>query len=467
MPRTPPILIVSDSRASLSALCGGDRALGRRCVVRRWSDLEAGADLPRSPLAVVLALNGAAGGRRPDLGALRRRFPGVPIVAAGARRPPRLRGADASLALPLRPAEIEAVVGRFGRTRRADPARERLSAELREARRMLAALGDIARTANSILEPRRVTEIVAERIRDLVEAEVAVVYRLGEDGRTLTPSPAFGRGRARECGFTLRVGEAAAGKVVQARRVRRLEPRGLARTGGEVFDLRLGFRTRAYLGVPLVSRGRVIGAIELRNRRDGRPFDAADRRAVTELAEPAAIAIDNAHLFQRSQELSVTDDLTKLYNSRYLNDTLAREVKRARRYSTHVSVIFLDLDGFKKVNDRHGHLVGSRTLVEVGQVLRDAVREIDVVARYGGDEFTVVLPQTDPQGARVIAERIRQAIESQVFMQKEGLEIRLTASLGVSTFPDPCASPEELIQGADQAMYRVKGAGRNGVGVTE
>jgi diguanylate cyclase (GGDEF)-like protein len=225
--------------------------------------------------------------------------------------------------------------------------------------------------------------------------------------------------------------------------------------------------TRAYLGAPLISRGRVIGAIELRNRAGGQTFGRQEQEMVMGFVEPVAIAIDNALLFQRSQELSVTDDLTKLYNSRFLNDTLAREVKRARRYGSQVSLIFLDLDGFKTVNDRHGHLVGSRTLIEIGQVVRDAVREIDVVSRYGGDEFTVVLPQTGPDGAKVIAERIRQAIAERVFMEKEGLAVRLTASIGVASFPRPCDSPEELIQAADRAMYKVKGSTKNCVGMAE
>jgi diguanylate cyclase (GGDEF)-like protein len=234
---------------------------------------------------------------------------------------------------------------------------------------------------------------------------------------------------------------------------------------GEDLDARLGVRTRSVLAVPLTSRGRIIGALELRNRRSMAGFTAADQAAVIDIAEPAAVAIDNAFLFKRCQELSVSDDLTQLYNSRYMREALGRELKRARRYGTQVSFIFIDLDGFKSVNDHHGHLVGSRTLMEIAYVLREAVREIDVVSRYGGDEFTVVLPHTGSQGARVIAERIRTSIEGRVLMRGDGLSVRLTASLGVASFPNPCRTAEALIQRADQAMYEAKADSGNAVRV--
>jgi len=163
------------------------------------------------------------------------------------------------------------------------------------------------------------------------------------------------------------------------------------------------------------------------------------------------------------ERLSVTDDLTGLHNVRYLNGFLYREIKRSRRYNLPVSVIFLDLDGFKTVNDRFGHLAGSQTLTEVGQVLRETVREIDMVARYGGDEFVIILPQTGHRGAFVIAERIRNQLAESSYLGDMGIELRLTASLGVASFPDQGRTRDELIHQADAAMYRVKESGKNGV----
>ncbi|HXH28513.1 MAG TPA: sensor domain-containing diguanylate cyclase, partial [Candidatus Polarisedimenticolia bacterium] len=224
---------------------------------------------------------------------------------------------------------------------------------------------------------------------------------------------------------------------------------------------------RSVLAVPLMSRGRVIGVLEAVSGTSGPRFRAPDARLLSLLLEPAAVAVDNAVLLRRSEELSITDDLTKLYNSRFLNSTLRREVERSKRYRTPVSLIFLDLDGFKNVNDRHGHLFGSRTLVEVGAVIRGTVREIDIVSRFGGDEFTVILPQTGPEGAMTIAERVRQRISETRFLESHGLSVHISASIGIASFPDHGRTKDDLIARADQAMYRVKGRGKNGVALAE
>lgn len=214
--------------------------------------------------------------------------------------------------------------------------------------------------------------------------------------------------------------------------------------------------------VSLRCRGRLVGVVAL-CARDGSPLPADRVRVAASLLEPLAVALDAILLLRRSEALSVTDDLTHLYNVRYQNAALRREVSRSRRYRVPVSVIFLDLDGFKSVNDRHGHLWGSRTLVEVGAVLRSVVREIDVVSRFGGDEFTVILPQTGAAGAKVIAERLRQRIASTTFLRAHGLEVRLTASLGIASYPEHGRTEEDLVARADQAMYAAKEGGKNRV----
>jgi diguanylate cyclase (GGDEF)-like protein len=156
--------------------------------------------------------------------------------------------------------------------------------------------------------------------------------------------------------------------------------------------------------------------------------------------------------------------LTKLYNYRYLMQYLESEVKRCLRYKKKVSLLFIDIDGFKRINDTFGHLVGSHALAEMAQVFRRILRETDVVGRYGGDEFVIVLPETPLNGAMVIAERIRKKVEDYEFIA-QNLSIRLTVSLGVANCPKHTLTAEGLIKKADAAMYRAKELSKNSIKV--
>jgi diguanylate cyclase (GGDEF)-like protein len=224
------------------------------------------------------------------------------------------------------------------------------------------------------------------------------------------------------------------------------------------------------LAFPLRCRGRTVGALVALD-----PAPSATQPAVSNsvlvkmetLFELVALALDSALSFRKEEALSITDDLTSLANSRYLNLVLRREEKRAGRSGRPLSVLFIDMDGFKSINTNHGHLAGSKALVEAAGVIRVSARETDVVARFGGDEFALVLPDTDYRGARAVADRILHRLRAFVFLKGEGLAFQLTASIGVATLPDVAESAEELLKAADTAMYRVKDAGGDGIHVAE
>jgi len=227
--------------------------------------------------------------------------------------------------------------------------------------------------------------------------------------------------------------------------------------------LNLKHKIKSIICVPFKSCGKPLGVIEVFNKTTGESFTRENFNQLVILIDQSSIFIERALLYQKVEELSITDDLTKLFNTRYLNRSIDIEIQRSLRYGASVSLIFMDIDDFKKVNDGHGHLVGSKMLVEVGQILIRNLRSIDVVVRYGGDEFVIVLPHTPAAAATQIAERIRKSVEKNFFLEKDGYGLRITASFGVASYPGTARSKEELLRLADEAMYKVKYHTKNGV----
>lgn len=221
-----------------------------------------------------------------------------------------------------------------------------------------------------------------------------------------------------------------------------------------------GFR-EAYL-IHILNQSVYRGVIVLFNDPDQELPDIAPcSKNIIFLIEQSAHAFENAETFSHAKEMLFIDDISGLFNHRYLDIALDREMKRVERYASHLAVLFIDVDGFKSVNDTYGHLVGSRVLAEFGALLKKSVRDVDVVIRYGGDEYTAILVETPAELAQVVSERIRQQVEAHHFLVDEGHDIRLTCSIGYACCPEDAARKEDLIEMADKAMYAGKAAGKN------
>jgi diguanylate cyclase (GGDEF)-like protein len=314
-------------------------------------------------------------------------------------------------------------------------------------------LADMIRAVNSSLEPERVAEALVSQASGWIPAPAWLVMALDGGGRT-RPMAASGLTPPLDA-----CAQAVAGWVMRAGQVFASASVGQDRRVADKADV-------AALGFPLACRGRIIGALVALDRVAARTpprFASGTLTALLAGIEPGAIALDNALRVQRAEALSVTDDLTQLYNSRFLSQVLRRETKRASRGGRPLSLLFVDLDGFKSINDTHGHLFGSRALVEAAGVIRASARETDMVARFGGDEFALILPDTGSDGAAAVGDRVRERIAAFRFLEGDGLAIKLTVSVGVATLPDVAASADGLIQAADEAMYWVKDHGKNGL----
>ena len=227
---------------------------------------------------------------------------------------------------------------------------------------------------------------------------------------------------------------------------------------------RLRYRTGSFMAVPLFAGRNGLGVIALTDRHDGLPFTRSDLTTVRALAAPAALALAREQADNRAQELAhaaALDSLTGLYNRRYFETRIAEEIQRARRYGLDLAMLIVDADDFKAVNDRLGHLTGDRVLKTMADLLRRSVRAFDVCARFGGEEFAIVLPGSDAKSATLSAERIRHRIEAYPF-DEELLTpgIRPTISVGGAILSAE-ATAQDLIGRADRALYRAKADGKN------
>ena len=332
-----------------------------------------------------------------------------------------------------------------------------LSKELEHRDFRLFTINHMARVLGSVLEMEDLLGLLSDMVCEIITAGSAVVCLYHEEDGMVRAGTAKILGSTRTIEFELplvdpfldwvRTFEGRTSPVVSPADPRVVE--AFPALSQELQRQELVFFT------PLVYKERFMGLLAVGSKYAGGPYSERDQEFLSTLAPLASNAISNAHLY----DLAIHDTTTGLYMGHYFRQRVTEEVKRARRYGFPVSVIMLDLDYFKRVNDTYGHLTGDQVLRELAGVLIAGSRhDIDVVARYGGEEFVILLPETPLEGAIAVAERIRKAVLRHPFDRGR---ISLTISSGVASMPEDAVACEDLLEQADIHLYRAKGAGRN------
>ena len=327
----------------------------------------------------------------------------------------------------------------------------------------LLAFHQLARSLTSSFDLDAILRTILEHMERFIQADLWTLLMLDEDRNELYYAIAAGGGQEALRDLHVKVGEGVAGWVVEHGETL-IVPETISDPRLEAESSRP--RTvRSVIALPLRGRKRTQGVIEILNPRPDQMNDYTVA-FLHILADHAAIAIENARDVARIQQLTITDDTTGLFNVRHLYDVLGREVERCNSTQAPVSLAFLDLDRFKLVNDVHGHLIGSELLAATGRRLQELSRPDDKCFRYGGDEFVILMPASGPEAALAQATSLHRALTDTEFQMKNGLKLRVSASVGLASAPVDGASLHAVIRAADARMYAVKNDGRGHVRAT-
>lgn len=332
--------------------------------------------------------------------------------------------------------------------------------ELRATVEKLKVFDALGKTLTSCLELEEILQLVVSKFGDLVETQHLGLVLLDSASNQFQfhyPKPSDLKHQGH------RIGQGLIGKCLENGRAKLYHDPQTEKNFDPKLDGLILKNPKSMICLPIISKGVILGALIFATEQGAPSFNPEQLTTLETFSDYLAIAVENASNYQKVQDLTITDDLTQLYNSRYLPVVLEREIARARRYNEDVSLVFLDLDNFKSVNDEYGHLAGSTLLTEFGDFLYHQIRTTDIGIRYGGDEFVLVLPRTSKTDAIRVVERAIEDLHTKVFLQSKGLNIPLTASFGIATFPEDTGSIDGLIAAADKAMYEVKKTSKDGL----
>ncbi|MBM4388237.1 MAG: sensor domain-containing diguanylate cyclase, partial [Deltaproteobacteria bacterium] len=338
----------------------------------------------------------------------------------------------------------------------------RLQYSLKKRVGYLSSLYEIGQMITSTLNSEQVLQLIVKNTCELVDAEISSIMFIDDANQFLTIRTGQGLPEEVMKYVKIKVGEgisgyvALSGEPLYIKDIENDDRFKKAKSGSKRYN------NRSLISVPLRAKGQVVGVLNVNNKKDGSPFHEDDFELVKLFAQQASIAIENAKLHERLFNVAITDGLTETYVHRYFKETFDRIVGDSNKTAIPLCFVMIDIDHFKWVNDRYGHIVGDSVLKKIAAILKDAVRGHDIVARYGGEEFAVVLTNCTMEIAASVADRLRKKIENFDFSQL-GCMHPITASFGISGMPADGSEPQILIDVADKRLLRAKESGRNQV----
>jgi diguanylate cyclase (GGDEF)-like protein len=345
----------------------------------------------------------------------------------------------------------------------------RLTDQLELRRRSIGQFYEFLRGISSTLDSQKVYQSLLEKFSEMMKARRSSLMILNQESNELGLEAVLGGDPGDGSPVRLKLGDSVAGAVLASGMPLVVRD---ADTDSRIPQHRPGrYKTKSFISYPITLGMRKVGVINLTDRVDGLPYENDDLMMLEMMAPHLALIIDRTEWARKAetfQQMSLTDPLTGLPNRRYLQDRLFEEVERSKRYNTPLSFMIIDVDRFKSYNDNYGHTNADRVLVRTAQTLRGSVRAIDMSARFAGDEFCIVLPETELGDAARIAERLRKSIcETEYTTEQGDLMGQVTISTGISSFSSSRQSPLSIMETADRALYQAKTRGRNCVAIYE
>lgn len=322
---------------------------------------------------------------------------------------------------------------------------------------------EVGKLLTSTLNLQEILELIMLKVSQLIRARNWSLLLKNEDSGELTFEIVVGLNKELFKEVYLSPGEGIAPHVAETGRAMFIPDVNDAPLFNRKVDLHTGFTTRSIICMPLIIHGKSLGVIEIVNVKDMKVFELEDFPILTILADYAAIAIENSRYVDKIRKMSIMDEYTGLYNARYLHQILDKFFSKTDQQKQ-LAAVFVDIDNFKSIVDTYGHLMGTRLLKELGETIKDNLSEQDILIKYGGDEYVIILPGRSKAQAVKHSENILRSIRKSTYLGSEAEPARITASFGIAAYPEDAEAKKELLILADNALFKIKSSTKNSVG---